>query len=65
MFLYVNIFALSVAAMPTLGPPVAAVWELEEETDIGVLGAVKYACIKPPNASIMSPKTFVECNCMS
>ena len=65
MFLYVNIVVLSVAAMPTLGPPVAEVCAPEEETETGVLGAVRQACIKPPNASITSPKTFVECNCMS
>lgn len=65
MFLYVNIVILSVATMPTLGPPAAAAWDPEEERDVGVLGAVKQACIKPPSASIISPKTFVECNCMS
>ena len=65
MFLYVNIVVLSVAAMPTLGPLVAEVCTPEEETETGVLGAVRQACMKPPNASIISPKTFVECNCMS
>ena len=65
ILLYVNIVVLSVATMPTLGPPAVAVWDPEEERDVGVLGAVKEACIKLPSASIMSPKTFVECNCMS
>ena len=65
MLLYVNIVVLSVATMPTLGTPAAVAWDPEEDRDVGVLGAVKQACMKPPSASMMSPKTFVECNCMS
>ena len=65
MLLYVNITALSVGAIPTLGPLAAEVCEPEEDAETGVVGAVREACMKPPNASIMSPKTFVECNCMS
>ena len=65
MFLYVNITVLSVAAIPTLGPLAAEVCKPEEDVETGVFGAVREACMKPPNASIISPKTFVECNCMS
>ena len=65
MLLYVNIAVLSVAAIPTLGPLVVEECNPEEERETGVLGAVRQACIKPPNASMISPKTFVECNCMS
>ena len=65
MFLYVNIAVLSVAAIPMPGPPTAEVCDPEEVAETGVFGAVRQACMKPPKASIISPKTFVECNCMS